>query len=297
MVSSWAFFLPLLAAFGYVFAALSLKRASDLGAGLWHSAFVSNVLAGLVFQSLLFFGGTWPPLSLWWQPLVGAALFLSGQILTLSSLQRGDVSIATPVLGLKIVFVAVFTTVVIGEPLGWALWLAAILSTLGIATLNYSGAHKVGARATMTILCAGGAAMSYAMLDVLLQKWSPVWGMGRILPLTMGLMGLFSLGLCRLFPSPLLSLPRPALRWLFGGGLVFVLQSMLFATVIASFGQATASNVIYSSRGLWSIVAISLLGHWFSSTEKELGRSILRWRLAGALLMFVAILLVLAPST
>ncbi len=299
MVSSWAFALPLVAALGYVAGALSLKRACELGVGLWHLAFACNVLAGLLFQGLLVLGGHSQPLVMLWQPLLVAVLFLAGQILTLLSLHGGDVSVATPVLGLKIILVALFTTVLIGQALSYPLWAAAILSTTGIAVLNHTGAHKVGARAkaTTTILSAGGAATCYALCDVLLQKWAPVWGAGRFLPLAMGTMGLLSLGLMRLFPSPLLALPRPALRWLCGGGIVFVLQSMLFSMVVAHFGTATASNVIYSSRGLWSVVAVALLGHWFHSPEKALPASILRWRLGGAILMFTAITLVLLPST
>jgi hypothetical protein len=44
---------------------------------------------------------------------------------------------------------------------------------------------------------------------------------------------------------------------------------------------------------LWSIFAITLFGHWFHSTEKSLDASVMRWRFAGASLMFAAIVLVL----
>jgi hypothetical protein len=80
---------------------------------------------------------------------------------------------------------------------------------------------------------------------------------------------------------------------LLGGGLFLSLQAVMFVSSIAHFGNATASNVIYSSRGLWSIGAVWLLGHWFHNREKHQGRGVLRWRLAGAALMFAAILLVL----
>ena len=51
--------------------------------------------------------------------------------------------------------------------------------------------------------------------------------------------------------------------------------------------------MIYSSRGVWSIVAVAFLGHWFHSAEKHLDASVLRWRFIGAALMFTAIVLVL----
>ena len=58
-------------------------------------------------------------------------------------------------------------------------------------------------------------------------------------------------------------------------------------------GGAARANVIYSSRGLWSVVAVWAVGHWFGNREQHLGASVLRWRLAGAVLMMAAIALVL----
>lgn len=287
--------MPLAAAFTYVAAVLSLKRAAELGAGLWHSTVIANLFAVLVFQGLLFLGGPGQPFALWWQPLVMALLFLSGQIWTLFSLQKGDVSVATPVLGLKIILVAFFTTLLLAQPLPWQLWLAAFLSTCGIASLNQTGKSKDTPAASVlpTVLSAGGAAVSFALFDVLVQKWTPAWGMGRLLPLTVGIMGVLSLALIPLFPTPLRALPLGAKRWLGVGGGLIALQSLLFVSAIAYFGQATASNVVYSSRGVWSIVAVALLGHWFHSAEKQMSAVVFRWRLLGAVLMFVAIVLVL----
>ena len=68
---------------------------------------------------------------------------------------------------------------------------------------------------------------------------------------------------------------------------------MIFVTTITRFHNATAANVIYSSRGLWSVVAVWAIGHWFANRERHLGAEVLRWRLAGAGLMMAAIALVL----
>ncbi len=68
---------------------------------------------------------------------------------------------------------------------------------------------------------------------------------------------------------------------------------MTFVGTIAHFGNAAPANVVYSSRGLWTIVLIWVIGHWFTSREQHLGREILLWRLAGAALMMSAIVLVL----
>jgi drug/metabolite transporter (DMT)-like permease len=296
MTSQFQIVLPLAAAFFYVSSAMSLKRASELGVGVWHSSFVSNILAALLFQVLLVFGGTLQPLALWWQPLLVALLFLSGQIFSMLALQKGDVSIVTPVMGVKILLVAVLTTLLVTHGLPWQLWLAAALSTCGIASLNHSGAHRAGTNAVATIASAGLAAISFALFDVLVQKLTPVWGIGRFLPLVVAMMGVLSFALIPLFPTPLLRLPKPALRWVGIGGALMALQSLLFVSCIAYFGKATASNVIYSSRGLMSIAAVALIGHWFQSAEKTLSPSVLRWRFVGASLMFAAIVLVLLDT-
>ena len=70
-----------------------------------------------------------------------------------------------------------------------------------------------------------------------------------------------------------------------------LLAAMLFA--IGAFGDATAVNVVYSSRGLWSVLAVWWIGHWFQNDEQHLGPAVLRLRLWGAGLMLAAIALVL----
>ena len=178
--------------------------------------------------------------------------------------------------------------------LSWQLWLAAFLSTLGIILLNRrGGVASSRARTGMTVISSASAACCYALFDVLVQKWSPAWGIGAFLPVMMGMVGLFSLPVSFLFPVPLSRLPGVARKWLFCGGLLFALQSLLLVSSIGHFGQATTSNVIYSSRGLLSVVAVSMIGHWFHNAEQKLEPKVLRARFIGAGFMFAAIVLVL----
>jgi hypothetical protein len=62
---------------------------------------------------------------------------------------------------------------------------------------------------------------------------------------------------------------------------------------IGVWGGATAVNIVYSARGLVSIGAVWIIGHWFHSAEQHLEPSVLRYRLVGAALMLAAIVLVL----
>jgi hypothetical protein len=67
----------------------------------------------------------------------------------------------------------------------------------------------------------------------------------------------------------------------------------MFITSISVYGQATSANVLYSSRGLWSVVAVWGIGHWFTNREQHLGARVLVWRLVGAILMVAALMMVL----
>src|SRR3954466_10098233 len=113
---------PLISAGLYSFAALALKRATANGAGPWRISFVTNWIQALFFAPLWLLGGQpfeW--LHLGHAMIVGVVFFI-GQVLTFLALSRGDVSVTTPVLGTKVVFVAIFVVVLLNERVPTALW-------------------------------------------------------------------------------------------------------------------------------------------------------------------------------
>ena len=284
--------LPLLAGIGYAASALVIKRASEFGVGVWRTAFVANVIGALVFQPLWLLGGNLLP-ELWWQPLVVSVLFTVGNWLSFMAIDRGDVSVVAPVLGLKILLVAVIVTVFAGAQLRWQLWAAAVLASLGIALLNQSGGRTTHHDVGRTIITAGLAAAVFAVFDVLVQQWSPAWGLGRFIPLVMGVSGVLSIAFVPRFRAPLSAIPRGAWPWLLVGSALLGVQSILFVSTVAHWGQAAPANVLYSSRGLWAVLLVWAFGHWVKSREQQLGRRVLTWRLSGAFLMMSAIVLVL----
>ncbi len=285
---------PLISAVIYVAGALLLKRASDLGADVWRTTRVINYTTAAVAVPLWLLGGTIPNSSLWWQPPAAATLFFSGQVFSLLALNSGDVSVATPVLGVKILLVALLSTVLIGDPIGTRLWTAAASSTVAIALLNIDRGHA-HSRAGRTIILAGLGAASYACFDVLIQKWSASWGTGRILPIVMVIGAVYSIPLRLLSPRRAEARGNPASGggWLAAGAACFAVQGLMFITSVSIWRQATSANVLYSSRGLWSVLAVWGVGHWFSNREQHLGARVLVWRFVGAILLMAAILLVL----
>jgi drug/metabolite transporter (DMT)-like permease len=283
--------LPFSASLLYVFGAIYLKDASSRGVGVWRTTVVTNVMFSLVFSSLWLLGGRWPERPAWIQPATTAGLFLAGQVLALIALQRGDVSVATPVMGLKVVLVAFFVTWILGDRVPGVVWAAAALSSVGVIFLSRRGEGPHAGGTFPALLFGALAAAAFALFDVLVQKWSPGWGAGRFLPAMMGFVALYSLGLLAVGREPV---PAGAWRPLLLGGLFIAVQGALLITSLAVFARATTINVVYSARGLWSVALVWAVGHWFGNRERDQGAAVLRARLLGAALLLGAIVLVVA---
>ncbi len=298
-----ATFLPLASGLGYVVAVLLVKRASAHGVGLWRTAFVSNIAMGLCFAPLWLLGGAEMAAARLWEPVICAALFFAGQVFTFAAL-AGDVSLATPVLGLKILFVAGASSLLLADTVRPAWWVAAALATAAVALLQSTprgtpataGGPRgaVGQTAGRTVGFAALAALAFAMSDVLVQRFAKGWGAGRLLPLMFGLVAVFSVGLIPVFQAPLRAVPWVAWRWLAPGALLLAVQAAGMAYTLGTHGRATVVNILYSTRGLWSVLAIGLLGGWLGTAgEQKLPRAIFARRLIGSGLMLAAVALVL----
>lgn len=294
-VPAAAITLPLLSSVGYVAAILLVKRASIYGVGLWRTAFVSNLFMGLCFAPLWLLGGQPLDATAAGQGLLCALLFFAGQIFTFIAMS-GDVSLATPVLGLKILFVAGASAVLVDEPVRPAWWGAAALATAAVALLQSAPRDpaRPAARPGRTILHAALAALAFALSDVLVQRFTPAWGAGRFLPLMFGLVAVLSFALVPFFSAPLRGLPPTAWRWLAPGCILLAVQASGMAYALGVHGHATLVNILYGSRGLWSVLAIGLLGAWLGSAgENRLPRPVFLRRLAGAGLLLAAVALAL----
>jgi drug/metabolite transporter (DMT)-like permease len=288
--------LPLTSSLLYVFGALFLKEASTRGAGLWRSMAVTNLICGIVFAALWFLGGRLREPAAWVQPAAAGALFLGGQVFGFIAIQRGDVSVSTPVMGIKVVLVAFFVTLVLGERVPAAVWIAAALSSLGIILLSRGGGGTGAGRTGPALVFGALAAATFALFDVLVQKWAPAWGAGRFLPVMMGFVALYSALLIPIVREPEGGMPKGAWRPLLLGGLFIAVQGLLFIGSLALFAKATTINVVYSARGLWSVLAVWWVGHWFGNSERARGASVFRARLLGAALLLAAIVLVVAAK-
>jgi drug/metabolite transporter (DMT)-like permease len=290
------FAIPVACAFTYVVAALMLKRASALGVGPWRIGFLANWIMFLVFLplGLLVPGSTGPAPGLPWQPAVSAVLFLGGQMFIVLALQKGDVSVTTPVMGTKVLLVALLSLLLRAGDVPWRWWAGAVLSTAAVALLHFGEPHATRTRVGRTVLLAGLSALSFSLGDVLLQKWVPAWGSGRYLMWMFLFNALYTFSFVPFFRAPLSALDATAWRWTAAGAVLLALNNAGIALAIAISRAAAAVNIAYSLRGLVSVGLVWAVGHWFHNEEQHLTPRVLRLRLVGAALMLGAIVLVLA---
>ncbi|MGE9297205.1 MAG: EamA family transporter [Puniceicoccales bacterium] len=226
-----------------------------------------------------------------WPILAGVGFFL-GHVLTYAAIRLGDVSVQAPMMGTKVVFVATFSVLVGAGPVPLVWWIGAGLTAVAIFLLGFSdwsNRRAVWKTAAMAL----AASSVFGLTDALVMKHAPLFGPGYFLTVLNTVMLVLSFGMIPFFKEPLRAIPKNAWGWLIGGALCMSLQALGIGTAIAFWGDATAVNIIYASRGLWGIVLVWFIGSWFGNREREAGGAVMRRRFAGAALLCVAIALVL----
>jgi len=74
------------------------------------------------------------------------------------------------------------------------------------------------------------------------------------------------------------------------------LQAMGISYAIAVYREVTKVNILYNTRGIWSVVLVWIIGHWFENAERDHGARVMFRRLAGAALLLSAVFLSLRRS-
>ena len=268
------------------------SKAIGRGASAWTGTFYGNLWLGLIWLSIGIC--RWDVISVaeWWKALIPGFLFFAGQCLTFLAFRYGDVSVATPVFGVKILFVAGLTSLLTGQSISTTVWIAAIVATAGIILVQ----HGTGAaqrtekkKILLTILTALMAATCMSLFDVCLQQWGVPAGALKFLPVLFVSASVFS---CALLPwvdhTPRLKSIH-ALQPMAVATVLMPLQSMGMTIALSQFGDATRVNIVYALRGLWAIAFAWLLARFFEGGERYAGRSVMLCRAAGALLLTGAV--------
>lgn len=290
---------PLASSIVFVFGMMFVKRAIVGGANPWTSTFLSNVWLALSWGLLGLFHAQGLTPEGWLQAAVVGLTFVAGQMFTFLAFQHGDVSVATPVFGVKVVIVAILLSLLADETVSAHVWTGALLATLGIGVIQ-AGARTAGTgaltrrRAALTILLALISAVCLSLFDIGLQTWGRRWGAANFLPVVFLFTGLFSCGLLPWIDRPkrlrVLGVVTPVLV----GTVLMALQAMSMSYSLGRFGDATRINIIYALRGLWAVGLAWLLARAFGGAEARHSASVMLLRLGGALLLMLSIVVALS---
>ncbi len=288
--------LPLLAAVAFAAGSLVYKRAFAEGAGVAHAVVLNNLMLAVVFLPLMAWEPRPVPWTRWYEPVLTSIAFVLGHLLNVLSLKVGDVSLATPLLGAKVVFVAVLGWAAFGVPLTPEQWGAAALTTLGVLVMG-SGNLRGGRRVGLTVGLSLGCAAAFALTDVLIQAWAAAFGVFRFLPLVFVALAVLSAACLPFLGTSALRAPRPAWPWILAGAALSGLQSILVTGTIGVWKDAAGVNVVYATRGIWSVALVWVAGDWFENRERQrLGQRGMARRLGGALLILTAVFLAVRSS-
>jgi drug/metabolite transporter (DMT)-like permease len=294
----WYLLLPLVSAVGYALASLLLKKALTEGAHPMACFHINNWASSLVFLPLALFETQLVAWHQWFVPVGLGVLFFTGSWFTFIAMQRGDVSLVTPVLGSKVVFVALSSSLLIAGSMKPLMWLAAIVTTAGIFLMSATDFKTPkGARLAGPVGVSLISAALFAIADVFLQMWAPAFGPKMFLAILAGTTGGLSLLAMTLLPkTPPIPWNR-ATQWSLGGSALIAAQSIILALALALYNDAIGVNVVYATRGIWSLVVVALLGPLLGNRERhESGRAYGIRIIAGALLMAGVICAVIART-
>jgi len=283
--------LPLLSAVLYSLSAVCLRRAERMGVDTVAIMLVTNAVTAVGFAVYYPWGAFPAAPAVWWPVLAVALTFVAGQWFTLLAFTKGEVSVATPTLGTKVIMVAVLAAVFTDRPPGVLTWVAAGLMVVGLLLLVGRPKVQDAAAARAGVGLALLAAGAYAGFDILVQGWSPKLGFGLLVPPGMALAAVLSLGLLPLAKRP----PTPPTpgrhRWLAPGVALMAAQAMVLVWAIGRHGDATSANVVYASRALWGVLLVAALGGVMRDREGMTGRAAVLRRLTGAAVMTVGVAL------
>jgi drug/metabolite transporter (DMT)-like permease len=285
---------PILAALLYAFATFFVRRALRGGITIALQLGVTNLCMSLLAGTVALVVGRGAVLTGSPWPFLTALLFMLGQVLVIIALRVGDSSVQTPLMGLKTIFVALIAATAFGQTLGLGMWVAAGLSTVAVILIGYHPGTSRSIHA-LPILVTVSSTLLYAGSDTIVAELSGPMGSAPFLATFLLTVAICSVPLAVMGAAAQQrglrdGTPYAALLW---GSLLMALQFGLSLTVLTIYSDAPRMNVLYSTRGLWSVVLLIVLNRaGFGYQMEEISRRVMSFRLVGAGLLVVAVAVV-----
>ncbi len=289
---------PLLSSVLFVIAATFAKQATQLGVSPYTATALSNFLLATCWCLFGVARGQWLPLSGLGSALWIALAFVGGQLSTYLAFRLGDVSLATPVFGVKIILVAFLSSLVSQAGIETKTWVAAGLATLGVIIMQIGGTgshatHLTARRATYAILFAILAATSLSFFDIGVQLAGKRYGAPTFLTTMFSCVGLLSIGLLPWSDRVETLRKNQSLKPLAFAAILMASQAISITYSLAQYGDATRINIVYSLRGLWSVLLAWALSRMFANRGEHPSKATLALRMVGTVLLTIAVVIAL----
>ena len=237
-----------------------------------------------------------PPMSRWGWAGISTFFLVTAQWVTILAVRAGDVSVQTPLMGSKLVMVAILASALGVDQLKWLGWFGVVIAAPAIFIIT-GGNLSAWKRSRLTVVLALSACAMFAVSDVVSAAKAAEFGVVSFVLLQGLLHAPFGVGLAPRGWKLSCNASPVGWRYAIGGGLVLGLQSLCMGWALCRYANATEANMIYSTRGLWGVIAVIAVGHWFGNLEaRDVAPKVMRARIAGAVLLLIAVGLVLTNA-
>ncbi len=277
--------------FAYIFSRLFVIRHRN---AMWQLLLVSHLYMGAV--SLVALAFVWPdglpPLATYLWPSIGAGgFYLLGQTGLFVLMRLTNPSRVAPLLGSKILILALLASLVFGKTVTPIQWLAVMACFSAVLVLNFSGGSlPLPGIAMLLFTCTG-----YSLSDIHIDKL--VHALGNLPTLHAAVFGaLLTYSLLGIVAAVILPVAKPGklfVDWRLSipfAALWFLAMLTLFAC-IGLVGPVFAI-ILQSTRGLMSVLlGVILAQRGWSNVEQHVTRKVLAQRVAAAALMIAAVAL------
>lgn len=284
--------LALIAACFYSLSGLFNKQAMSLGCGPLR-IYMIQAWCGALMLLPFWFQGDPMPVSTWWQPALAGFSWFCASAVYVHTLRDGDLSIIGPVAGIKPVFNAMLIAVLLRVEVPLTIWIACGLAAIALAVMRTPSSHgslSFGRTALQTLL----AVFLFALTDICLQRWAKPWGALRFSALLFLTGAVLSLSLIPRFGKKYRDLTRETRRNLFIGAPLAALPGVFVGFAIGHYGHGAEVNVGYSLHVLATLGIVWVFGRHIGNTEHTVGHGVFLRRLAGALILLAAIVLIIS---
>ena len=285
---------PFVAALFYCASIILVKYASQSKKLSGLSMLVmNNLLSGIVFIPAIFFESELPDVSIIWQPIIASVFCAIGNIATFTCAERGEVSLMTPLMGIKTLMVILLARVMLRDiQLPHTITIAGVICCVAVFIMGYTKKSFRTKKLGITIILSLTACLSYALCDVFIQKYAPNFSKNAMLSLTSVAMPLSIIPLLPRFFKEVSGCDK---KTLFLGGssavLMIVEMYLMFISISGELG-ASLCNILYNTRGLISVLLIYFLGKHLVKL-RELSNTSAIQRSIGAILILVAVIIAL----